>query len=210
MRFVDVEGFAHRVRSTGTTPRSACMRRAPRRRPRSERITHRNPCSAMACPGHTEPPYHPDLSGRKERRARPVVLVADDTRITGPSLLPFSTISASRTINATGGLEAVEIARRECPHLILMDLMMPDLNGAGALRIIRADPDCQDIPALAFTAQTLCSAARANADGFCAVVHEPITPRPLADAVKRCLADAEAGLRWTDLPKYDARVELAF
>jgi CheY-like chemotaxis protein len=141
---------------------------------------------------------------------RPVVLVADDNPDNRAIFTAILDHIGFRTINATGGLEAVEIARRECPHLILMDLMMPDLNGADALRIIRADPDCQDVPALAVTAQTLYSAARARADGFCAVVHKPIAPRHLADAVTRCLADAEAGLRWTDLPKYDAGVQLVY
>jgi CheY-like chemotaxis protein len=141
---------------------------------------------------------------------RPVVLVADDNPDNRAIFTAILDHLGFRTISAAGGLEAVEIALRERPHLILMDLMMPDLNGADALRIIRADPDCQDIPALAVTAQTLYSVARAKADGFCAVVHKPITPRHLADAVARCLADAEAGLRWTDLPRYDAAVELVY
>jgi CheY-like chemotaxis protein len=140
---------------------------------------------------------------------RPVVLVADDNPDNRAIFSAILDHLGYRTVNATGGLEAVEIARRECPRVIVMDLMMPDLSGPEALRMLRADPDCQRVPALAVTAQTLYSAERAKADGFCGVVHKPITPRHLADAVQRCLADADAGLQWTDLPKYEPGAELA-
>lgn len=134
---------------------------------------------------------------------RPVVLVADDNPDNRAIFTAILDHLGFHTIAASGGREAIEIARRECPRFIVMDLMMPDIGGDEALRNMRADPTCPDVPVLAVTAQTLYSPGRAKADGFCGVVHKPVSPRHLADAVQRCLADADGGLRWTDLPTYD-------
>ena len=53
---------------------------------------------------------------------------------------------------ATGGEEAVAIAQDWVPDLILMDLMMPGMDGFQAAEILRADPRTADIPILALTA----------------------------------------------------------
>jgi two-component system cell cycle response regulator DivK len=134
---------------------------------------------------------------------RPVVLVADDNPDNRAIFTAILDHLGFRTIAASGGREAVEMARRERPRIIVMDLMMPDMDGDEAVRTMRADPTCPDVPVLAVTAQTLYSPGRAKADGFCGVVHKPVSPRHLADAVKRCLTDADGGIRWTDLPLYD-------
>ena len=55
-------------------------------------------------------------------------------------------------ITAANGKEAVEKAIEEKPDLILMDFVMPALNGAEATKILRLIPDTKDIPILAMTA----------------------------------------------------------
>jgi CheY-like chemotaxis protein len=114
--------------------------------------------------------------------ARPVVLVADDDADNRAIFTAILDHPGFRAIAASGGREAIEIARRECPRFIVMDLMMPDVGGDEALRNMRADPACPYVPALAVTAQTLYSPRRARADGFCGVVHKPVSPRHPADA----------------------------
>jgi CheY-like chemotaxis protein len=141
---------------------------------------------------------------------RPMVLVVDDNPDNRTIFTAILDHLGFRTVTASGGWEAVEKAERECPRLILMDLMMPDLGGAEALEIIRADPGCARVPTLAVTAQTLYTPAQARAAGFCGVVYKPVSPRHLADAVQRCLADAHAGLPWTDLPMYRSGSELSW
>jgi len=54
-------------------------------------------------------------------------------------------------VSATHGSEGVEKAAKEKPHLILMDIMMPGMDGREATRKIRSNPDTQDIPILATT-----------------------------------------------------------
>lgn len=54
---------------------------------------------------------------------------------------------------AENGKEAVEIAKREVPDLILMDMQMPVMDGYQATQAIKADAAIRHIPVIAFTAQ---------------------------------------------------------
>jgi CheY-like chemotaxis protein len=54
-------------------------------------------------------------------------------------------------ITSTNGKEGVEKALTEKPDLILMDIMMPEMDGWEATRILRANPETKDVPILAAT-----------------------------------------------------------
>ncbi len=54
-------------------------------------------------------------------------------------------------VSATHGSEGVEKAAEEKPHLILMDILMPGMDGREATRKIRSNPETHDIPILATT-----------------------------------------------------------
>ena len=54
---------------------------------------------------------------------------------------------------AKDGREAVELALKEKPELILMDIMLPQMDGREATRLIRANPETKNIPILAATCQ---------------------------------------------------------
>ena len=49
----------------------------------------------------------------------------------------------------------LEIAARELPDLILMDIQLPDMDGMSATRILKADPKTRDIPVIALTASAM-------------------------------------------------------
>jgi CheY-like chemotaxis protein len=70
------------------------------------------------------------------------VLVADDFEDTRAVLRRMLETHNCRVVEAADGLEAVEMARRACPSLILMDLNMPLLDGLAAARQIRG---CQEV-----------------------------------------------------------------
>ncbi len=55
---------------------------------------------------------------------------------------------------AENGQEAVTLAGQHVPELILMDMQMPVMDGFTAVKIIKATPELQHIPIIAFTAQT--------------------------------------------------------
>ena len=60
-----------------------------------------------------------------------------------------------RTLEATTGSEALDMASEHTPDLVLMDIQLPDLDGVQALHRLRADARTAGIPVLALTAQAM-------------------------------------------------------
>lgn len=58
-------------------------------------------------------------------------------------------------LQAHNGVEALEIAQRELPNLILMDLAMPEMDGWTAAEKLKNNPATQDIPIVALTVRSL-------------------------------------------------------
>lgn len=56
-------------------------------------------------------------------------------------------------LEAADGVEALEVARGEAPRLVLLDIMMPRLDGLEVCRQLKADPDTSDIVVVMLTAQ---------------------------------------------------------
>ena len=56
-------------------------------------------------------------------------------------------------IRAYGGREAIEAARLELPDLIVLDLMMPEVNGFDVVEALKQQPDTARIPILVVTAK---------------------------------------------------------
>jgi len=78
-------------------------------------------------------------------------------------------------ITAENGLDGVEVARREKPDIILMDLSLPELDGWSAARQIKQDPELKDIPLIAVTAHTLPGDRRKALEaGFDSYISKPI------------------------------------
>ena len=66
---------------------------------------------------------------------------------------------------AHNGREGLELVRRNRPDLILLDLMMPEIDGFGVIEALKADERLRDIPVIVVTAQELTSAERRRLDG---------------------------------------------
>jgi CheY-like chemotaxis protein len=60
---------------------------------------------------------------------------------------------ASTILRASGGAQAIEIARRERPDLVVLDLMMPDVSGFDVAEALKNAPDTANIPILVLTAK---------------------------------------------------------
>ena len=81
------------------------------------------------------------------------VLLVDDTDDTRFMLKRMLELNGFQVIEATNGLMAVEMARAQCPGLILMDLNMPEMDGLEAVKQIRECKEaCKDALILAMTA----------------------------------------------------------
>ena len=82
------------------------------------------------------------------------ILVVDDTPLNVKVLVNLLTHKGYDVVSASGGVEGLEKVRLERPDLILLDVMMPDLNGYDVCRTIRADKDPQtsSLPIIMITA----------------------------------------------------------
>jgi CheY-like chemotaxis protein len=84
--------------------------------------------------------------------ASPRVLIADDHEDSREALKALLEAFGYRVVVAANGAEAVEKARGAQPQLILMDVMMPVVDGLSATQQIRADPTLPRMPIIAVTA----------------------------------------------------------
>jgi two-component system cell cycle response regulator DivK len=87
-------------------------------------------------------------------------------------------------IEATTGEDGVRLAGEQAPDLILMDLQLPGIDGAEALRQIRARAPTREVPVVAVTAFAMDDdRQRAFDSGFNGYVEKPISVRGLAQQV---------------------------
>jgi signal transduction histidine kinase/DNA-binding response OmpR family regulator/HAMP domain-containing protein len=82
---------------------------------------------------------------------RATVLVVDDDASVRDLLAKTLEKEGYRVISARNGLEALALARRHRPQAITLDVMMPQLDGWGALRELKADASLRDIPVIMVT-----------------------------------------------------------
>ena len=98
-----------------------------------------------------------------------------------------------RTLEATTGGEAVDLATEQAPDLVLMDIQMPGVDGVEALRRLRADERTAAIPVLAVTAQAMQGdRERFLAEGFDGYLSKPVNVRELIGTVRQH-CDGRAG-----------------
>jgi len=93
-----------------------------------------------------------------------------------------------QVLEAHNGQMALDLARRELPDLILMDLSLPGVDGWTAARELKADPKTASIPLLAITAHTLPGDRnRALESGFNGYISKPINIQGFAEDIAQAL-----------------------
>ena len=92
------------------------------------------------------------------------------------------------TLEATTGEDGVRMAIEKKPDLVLMDIQLPGINGIEALRQVRADPACINIPIVAFTASVMQGdRSQISAAGFDGFLGKPINLKEFLETIKRLL-----------------------
>jgi two-component system, cell cycle response regulator DivK len=118
-----------------------------------------------------------------------LILIVEDNennRILVRDVLQSRGYRTEETDNAEEGLR---LARASRPALILMDIQLPGMNGMDALRLLRADPDTREIPAMAVTASAMThDRQKIMAAGFDAYQTKPLNVREFVEAVRAVLA----------------------
>ena len=118
----------------------------------------------------------------------PTVLIVEDVEDTRYFMRLAMEQHGYLVIEAADGAKAVEIALRERPDVILMDLSIPEMDGIAATTLIRANDEMREVPIIALTAhQELDLRSEAKASGFNAYVTKPIDVDFLDELIKGLL-----------------------
>ena len=122
-----------------------------------------------------------------KRKDTKILLVGDEPDIV--EIIRFNLEQKGYQIStASDGLEAIKVANKEIPHLIIMDVMMPNLDGIEACERLRQDDRFSDTIIMFLTARgedySYVAAFDAGADDY---VTKPIKPKVLVSKVKGLL-----------------------
>ena len=88
------------------------------------------------------------------------VMIVEDNELNMKLFRDLIEASGYTTIQTRNGMEALELARRHQPDLILMDIQLPEVSGLDVTRWLKADPELKAIPVIAVTAFTKRVASR--------------------------------------------------
>ena len=112
------------------------------------------------------------------------VLIVDDLEGVRRMLI-YALEDDYNVLQASNGLEAIELAHSSHPDVIVMDLDMPVMDGAEATRQIKSNPSLADIKVLAVTGQNDSEKSRLIKDDCDEFIEKPFQVDELVEAVKR-------------------------
>ena len=118
---------------------------------------------------------------------RPILIVDDEPHIRRVAELTMQPLGR-RVLTATDGRQALDIARREKPCVILLDHIMPIMDGKEALAELKSNPETQDIPVVILSARG--QLALGQYQGFenaALFVTKPFSPSQLRKEIQRLL-----------------------
>jgi CheY-like chemotaxis protein len=126
------------------------------------------------------------------------ILVVDDNRDNMELMRYLLKAFGYEPLAAGSGEEAILLARENRPHLILMDIQMPEMDGYEATEAIRREPSLEECPVVAVTAFAMVGdQQRILSSGFEGYISKPITPETFVAQVEAFLPSelrkAEAG-----------------
>jgi DNA-binding response OmpR family regulator len=124
------------------------------------------------------------------------VLVVDDERAIRMLCRVNLSASGIDVLEAENGLTALELARREQPDLVLLDVMMPDVDGWTVARALADDERTREIPIVFLTARAESADKRMGQQlGGVGYVVKPFDPVIIGDFVERVIERVERGER---------------
>ncbi|MFN7955662.1 MAG: response regulator [bacterium] len=115
----------------------------------------------------------PERSARAEQRARPRVLLVDDDRPVADALEEILIDDGYDVVKVYGARDALRAADGACFDLLLLDLMMPDMDGMSLLRILRQRHATEGVAVALITARPHVSDEVLACEGVGACFHKP-------------------------------------
>lgn len=120
------------------------------------------------------------------------VLVVEDSRSQRECISNQLMWKGLNVIQACDGVEALEQIQANCPDVVLLDLVMPRIDGYGVCRLIKANPQTRNIPVVFLTGKGRQFDLYWGIKHAEAYVGKPWQPRELIDTIHRVLLDAKS------------------
>jgi CheY-like chemotaxis protein len=120
--------------------------------------------------------------------SRQILIVDDEEDVRAIAQLGLEMGAGWNVLTADSGQEALSLAIVHQPDAILLDMMMPDMDGRSTLQRLKANPETQLIPVILVTAKV----QHSDQDGFAdldvaAIFAKPFRPLKLADQISEAL-----------------------
>jgi CheY-like chemotaxis protein len=118
------------------------------------------------------------------------ILIVDDDTLMHMLYRNHLERAGFQVLAAKNGREAVEVAARELPQLIFMDVMMPETDGLTALRELQKSDATKGIPVIVVTAslgEHNASRKEATTAGAAGFLSKPISPKQMLEEIRRQL-----------------------
>ncbi len=122
-----------------------------------------------------------------------VLVVEDDRSIQMVLELVLGRMAKCEVVLASNGREGIEKIRQEKPDVVLLDIMMPEMDGFEVCRLAKADAASQTIPIIFLTAQPQPAAvAKAMSLGAAGYLVKPFDPMKIIDQINESLKRVQA------------------
>jgi CheY-like chemotaxis protein len=125
---------------------------------------------------------------------RRILIIDDEDDIREVAKLSLASLTEWDVLTAPSAKEGITRARDAHPDAILLDVMMPDMDGPAVLERLRHDPATQHIPVIFLTAKVQASDRRRFASlGVAAVISKPFDPLKLPGQIAEALGWTAGG-----------------
>ena len=120
------------------------------------------------------------------------VLIVEDNELNMKLFHDLLQANGFETIETRNGIEALDLARKHRPDLILMDIQLPEVSGLEVTKWIKEDDDLKTIPVIAVTAFAMKGDEERIREGGCeAYLSKPISVAKFIDTVRHFLGNGE-------------------
>jgi two-component system OmpR family response regulator len=117
-----------------------------------------------------------------------VLIIDDEPDIRRIARLGLARVGGMEVVDAASGADGLVRARADKPDAILLDVMMPGLDGPSTLARLREDPETASVPVVFLTAKAIASEVeRLKSLGAAGVLTKPFDPMTLARDLKAAL-----------------------
>ena len=119
---------------------------------------------------------------------RKLLIIDDESDIREVAAMSLEAVCGWCVMQACSGKEGLELAQEHTPDAILLDIMMPDLDGPSTLQLLRSNSATAQIPVIFLTAKAQSADRKRFSDlGVAAVLSKPFDPMVLGEQIAEAL-----------------------